>query len=788
MKLRHRILFDIQATQSQAHADRGVARYVKDQVRALRRLGVGDALLLNPNLPFPRNLDQDLLSAPDLRWATQSEIRRLVEADHRPVAFYLTSPFELSQWPEGDLPPQLLRGDVPVVGTLYDLIPLLFPDRYLTDPALASRYRGRVEQLHQLDKILTISEHTRRDALDLLGLDPAKVVTIGFGVSPYFHPLEPGDDPDVAIARHTPEVRRPFVLTVLGGDPRKNAERLFEAWAEARRAAGVPHQLVVTCSLDPDTQARWEQAAKANGLTPGDDIVLTNWQPDHVLRGLYQRCDLFVFPALYEGAGLPPAEAIACGAPTITSSTSSLPEVLDWPDSTFDPESVDAMAALMARGLTDEAFRDELRARGRDRSASLTWDAVARRTVDALADLPEPAGGRTRLPVRIALVGPTPPTPSGIADYNDRLIPALAARCELDVFTPGPGHTHEHPNLRWFPPRALRGPCSPWSYDAVVFTAGNSDDHHELYNLAEEFPGILWLHDVRLPGLYLTYARDQLPEKNREEFLRSRLLRQYRRRLPFHVLDVVDRTPSHYVELGLGMTKEFVDVARGVIVSSSLAERLVTLDRQPDLGMPPTWVLPLAAPPAWGDDTQRVRADRPSIVSLGMVSPVKGTELLVSAVAALRRSGVDAHLTFVGPVDDDYRAHLERHVAAAGASGHVTITGHVGEADYLDWIARATVAVQLRVSTNGESSAAVTDALAGGLPVVTNVHAASELPAGTVDLVPWDVDATGLADHLRSLLDDPDRLRALAEGGHSFARSWGFEQVADRLLEIVAQL
>jgi glycosyltransferase involved in cell wall biosynthesis len=127
-------------------------------------------------------------------------------------------------------------------------------------------------------------------------------------------------------------------------------------------------------------------------------------------------------------------------------------------------------------------------------------------------------------------------------------------------------------------------------------------------------------------------------------------------------------------------------------------------------------------------------------------------------------------------------------VAAAGASGHVTITGHVGEADYLDWIARATVAVQLRVSTNGESSAAVTDALAGGLPVVTNVHAASELPAGTVDLVPWDVDATGLADHLRSLLDDPDRLRALAEGGHSFARSWGFEQVADRLLEIVAQL
>jgi glycosyltransferase involved in cell wall biosynthesis len=785
--LRHRILFDLQATQSQAHADRGVARYVKDHIRALRQLGVGDALLLNPNLPFPRTLDPELLTSLDLKWATQTEVRRIVEAGDRPAAFYLTSPIEISMWPDGDLPSHLLRGGLPVVGTLYDLIPLLFPDRYLTRVDLERRYRARIEQLHHLDLVLTISEHTRRDALQHLGLDPAKVHAIGFGTSPFFRPVEPGDQPDVAIARHTPDVRRPYVLTVLGGDPRKNAERLFEAWALARREAGLDHQLVVTCSLDPDTQARWEGSARQQGLAVGSDVVLTNWQPDDVLRALYQRCDLFVLPALYEGAGLPPAEAMVCGAPVITSSTSSMPEVLDWTPSTFHPESVEDMAARIVQGVTDDAFRAELLKRGAERRGLLTWDQVARRTVDALERLPEPAGPVV-LPTRIALVGPTPPTPSGIADYNARLIPALAERCEVDVFTTSDGRTHEHPNLRWFPMRALRDTCTPWSYDAVVYTVGNSDHHHQLYNLAEEFPGIVWMHDVRLPGLYLTYAEATFAKpETQDEFLRSRLLQQYRRRTPKHLEAEPRRTPAHYNDLGIGLVQELAQRARGVVVSSALAGRLLELDLQPDARTPPSWVLPLAVPEPWGDGSGRAPAERPVLVSLGMVSPLKGAEQLVAALASLRSSGCDATLVFVGPVDDGYRDHLARQAEALGVADHVEITGHVSEAEYRGWLARATAAVQLRVSTNGESSAAVTDALAAGLPVVTNVHAATELPPGTVALVPSDVDPSRLAAELRSVLV-PDRLRGLAEAGHAFARSWGFADVADRLLALVREL
>src|SRR5207237_752777 len=85
-------------------------------------------------------------ASPALRWGTQRELRRIAEADDTPVAYYLTSPFEVSLRGEGDLPPHLLRGDIPVATTLYDLIPLLMPERYLPDPILERRYRGRLEQ------------------------------------------------------------------------------------------------------------------------------------------------------------------------------------------------------------------------------------------------------------------------------------------------------------------------------------------------------------------------------------------------------------------------------------------------------------------------------------------------------------------------------------------------------------------------------------------------------------------------------------------------------------------
>jgi glycosyltransferase involved in cell wall biosynthesis len=338
--------------------------------------------------------------------------------------------------------------------------------------------------------------------------------------------------------------------------------------------------------------------------------------------------------------------------------------------------------------------------------------------------------------------------------------------------------------VRWLPPRALKETCSPWGYDAVVYTAGNSDDHHDLYDLAQELPGLLWLHDVRLPGLYLTFARERVGEDAADQFLLDRLLRQYRRRLPLHMTKDASALPTEWGDWGIGLTKELVDVARGVVVSSQMAARLLHLDQQPDARLAPTHVLPLAAPAPWGDGSRRAPASEPVLACFGMVAPVKAAELLISALAGV----ANATLALVGPVGAGYREHLERHAEAAGVAGRLVLTGRLDDDGYREWLATATVALQLRLATNGESSAAVVDCLAAGLPVVTNVAAAAELPDGTVDLVPHDVDAAALATHVRSLLAAPDRLAALAEAGHRFAREWGFDEVAERLVAIALSL
>lgn len=785
-----RIILDVQATQSSAHADRGVARYVKDHARSLLRRGVGEALLLNPHLPFPRELDQDLLVSPLLRWGTQGEVRAIAEADDSPIAYHLMSPFELSLRGEGDLPPHALRGDVPVIATLYDLIPLVMADRYLTDEILARRYRARAEAFHQLDLVLAISEHTRRDAIERLGLDPKRIVTIGGAVSDYFRPTTPGEMPRRLLRQHLPQLDdRPYVLTVAGGDPRKNTERLIDAWASVPADVRGDSALVITCHVDPVTRARWEEHTAKAGVTR--DVIVTGFQPESVLRALYQACELSVVPSLYEGYGLPAAEAIACGTPVITSSTTSLPEIVDWREATFDPDDTEAIAAAIVRGLTDDAFRRELLERGAARRPMLSWDAVAQRTIDAVVSVLGPApSSPTELPVRIALVGPMPPTMSGIADYNGRLLTELAARADVDVFTSvGPTAEARALDIRWFPPRALQETCSPWGYDAIVYTVGNSDDHHDLYDLAQEFPGVLWMHDVRLPGLYLTYANDRLGEERGDAFLRDRLLRQYRRRLPLNVDWTSNAHWTQWQQHGLGLSRELVDVARAVVVSSNAAARLLQLDQQPD-GRSPAHVevLPLAAPALDVVRAARVAPDAPAIVCFGMVAPVKAPELLIAALAVLRSASVAATLTLVGPVGDGYREHLESLAEDAGVSDTVTITGHVDASTYRDWLLRGTVALQLRHETNGESSAAILDCLAAGLPVITNMPAAAELPEDTVELVPWDVDPTGLAHAITVLLSDRERLAGLGEAGRSYAASWGAEQVIDRLLALVRSL
>lgn len=787
----HRLVLDVQALQSPHHAERGIGRYVGDHAAALLAAGAPvEALALNPSHPAPATPPAALAGSGLLTWNTPAVVRDA--AERGPVAYHVMSPFEDLRPVDGIVAPHGLRGADALVVTLYDAIPFVMPEAYQRGWWARQFLRRRARLVDTADLVLTISESTARDAVDVLGVAPERVAVIGGAASDFFRPEQPGDDSAGLLARALPQLRRPFVMSVSGDDPRKDPDTLIEAFAMLPPDVRREHQLVIACTLVPAAEAKWRGTAHRHGLHDAD-VVFTGYVADDVLRALYRRAAVFTFTSRYEGFGLPVLEAARCGTPAITTASSSLPEILDCPASTFPPGDAAACADTMARAITDDDLRTELRVAGEAAARRHTWDAVARRTLDAYARLPVAPGRHRRraLPPRVALVGPFPPAWSGVADYNERVAEELGRLCELDCFVEvDPGEVRETPMrrerpFRRFPVLALGRTISPGSYDALVYTVGNSRYHRRTLELALRHPGVVWMHDANLAGLHLTAAGLYLPgvPTERIDFDRARaVMRGVVERCagPGHDLGDDWWKPEAYVEAGLSLTEEALRAARRIVVSTEAARRLLD---EPAAGTP-IELVPLAVPSVPEELGAYDAADpEPLIVSLGVVSSVKLVEELIHALAAVRRS-IPARLAFVGNADAQYAAELAALARELGVGDAVVTTGYVSAGEYRDWLGRAALVVQLRRRTVGEGSAAVADAIAAGRPVLTSVGAAHELPEGIVELIDPDADVDELAARITALLADADRRTRLATAARGYAREWTFGHVAREILDL----
>jgi hypothetical protein len=216
-----------------------------------------------------------------------------------------------------------------------------------------------------------------------------------------------------------------------------------------------------------------------------DQVIFTGWIPDRLLIALYQSAELFAFASLYEGFGLPAAEAIACGCPTITSNTSTLPEILEWEPSTFDPHSAEEISARIETALTSQQFLADLRTRGTERASEFTWDMVAAKTFDALGVLPSP-GTHQATSLRLAFV--TSGGSNTLSASQIRLLKELATISELELFGRSNRRGREHQlDAPQFALSQLGRISNPAAYDAILYSGNGIDD------LKANFPGIPWL-------------------------------------------------------------------------------------------------------------------------------------------------------------------------------------------------------------------------------------------------------------------------------------------------------
>lgn len=336
----------------------GIGRYARELIEALGRVDQEnhyDILLPQADHPFTSrpNMRYRVVRFPLFRRRFWEQVAPLLAGSYDVLHFPYDS---CVAWKRGAF-----------VTTIHDVKPLLFPElRSRTN--LNSRIEGWLvgDRWKQIDHVVTISEHSKRDLLAHVPLrtDQVSVTPLGLDAE-RFRPAE---------KRHG---GRPSVFCVAGSDPTKNVGLLVEAFAQLPDALRTRFDLI----LAGDVCKREDIRAAIARLGLSGQAKLVGLVSDAALVSYYQQATVFVFPSRYEGFGLPVLEAMGCGCPVICSNASSLPEVAGDAAVLVDPQDSGRLSSELARVLSSPALQEQLRTRGLARARTFSWDRTAADTL-----------------------------------------------------------------------------------------------------------------------------------------------------------------------------------------------------------------------------------------------------------------------------------------------------------------------------------------------------------------------------------------------------------------------
>jgi glycosyltransferase involved in cell wall biosynthesis len=349
--------------------DYGIGTYVRNVVRHLALLDRETTYFL-----FCNEADESML-----RDLAENFVPVVERAAGYSVGEHLSIPRKLKQLgtdlyhsPHYVLP--LLCPKAAVV-TIHDCIHLLFPE-YLPN-RFAKRYAWFMMRnaVRRSELILTVSEASRADILSFYPeADPERLQVVPNAIDEAIL-QDPGEE-EMERVRERYQIRGRFVLYAGNIKPHKNLARLIAAFGLLKQRSGHEDLKLLIIGDEVNRYASLRRSVEAAGVR--QDVRFFGFVPDHTLAALYRLASVFAFPSLYEGFGLPPLEAMACGTPVVTSRISSLPEVVGDAAVLVDPYSVDDIASALERVLGDDALRASLVAKGRARVQDFSWARSAR--------------------------------------------------------------------------------------------------------------------------------------------------------------------------------------------------------------------------------------------------------------------------------------------------------------------------------------------------------------------------------------------------------------------------
>lgn len=788
-----RIAIDLQGAQSDSRFH-GIGRYSLSIAQAIARNRGDHEIFIALNGLFPETIEpvraafDRLLPQENIRvWYAPGPVRESQPGNElrRAAAERIREAFLASLEPDVVLLTSLFEGfvddavtsigifdrKIPVAVILYDLIPLLNPDRYLHHPAIEQYYLRKIEHLKRADAWLAISDYSAREGHSALHLREDRLFNISAACDERFRPIRISDIKKAELMNKY-KITRPFILCVPSGlDPRKNLDRLIQAYSCLPKELRKTHQLVIASKVTPEDKQLLKGIAR-NAHLNDDELVITGYVSDEDLVHLYNNCRLFVFPSLHEGFGLPPLEAMACGAPVIASNTTSLPEVIGREDALFDPFSVESISSKMAQVLQNEEFREELIRHGIQQAKRFSWDECARQTIRALENLVSQNKSFTRSYLQkcrplLAYISPLPPERSGISDYSAELLPELARYYDIEVVVSQPEVTDPWVraclpvrSVDWFKKNS-------YLYDRVLYHIGNSSFHQHMFDLLDEHPGVTVLHDFYLGNLK---AHMELNGIRSGAWTRA-LYESHGYKAVFERVHEEDLEKTIFT---YPCNFDVIGKSLGIIVHSSYSSKLALKW----YGVGDDWVV---VPQLYGlpKTVDRITAlkklgvphDAFLVCSFGILGPTKQNHRLLNAwiKSSLSRDH-RSYLVFVGENHGgDYGQNILKTIKDNAIQDRVRITGWVDSETFRCYLEAADMAVQLRTLSRGETSRSILECMSYGIPLIVNAHGSSaELPEDAVYMLPDDFRDEDLVEALELLWRDAGRRESLGRRAREF--------------------
>ncbi len=267
------------------------------------------------------------------------------------------------------------------IDTIHDLTFKKFPRLFTKDTF--TYVNNWVElAVKSADKIIAVSDNTKKDLIDLFNAPEEKIEVIYEGVEEIYRPLKL--ESSLRGIKDKYNLPEKFILFVGTIEPRKNLKKLIEAFGEFKKSGPAEHKLVIAGGRG----WQYEDIFKAVGkLGLSKEIIFPDYIPERDLPLIYNAADLFVYPSLYEGFGLPVLEAMACGVAVITSNVSSLPEVAGDAAVLVDPDDTRAIAEAMENVLQDNDLKRKMIENGLKRAAMFSWQEMAKKTLEVYSQV-----------------------------------------------------------------------------------------------------------------------------------------------------------------------------------------------------------------------------------------------------------------------------------------------------------------------------------------------------------------------------------------------------------------